>query len=91
MAVALFETLDAYLKEQRLRCREVFNHFDGGAKGWLAPEELGRLVEHFLPGQVGCGAGRGRAGVVGLSCGAGRCGATACARGPAHTCAGIDP
>jgi YD repeat-containing protein len=28
----------------------VFSHFDTGGKGWLAPDELGRLVEHFLPG-----------------------------------------
>ncbi len=72
MAVALFDTLDAYLKEQRMRCQEVFNHFDGGAKGWLAPEELGRLVEHFLPGQVRLGRGRPREGGRGgpeLRCG----------------------
>ncbi|KAG2493237.1 hypothetical protein HYH03_008653 [Edaphochlamys debaryana] len=52
MAQALFETLDAYLKQQRMKAREVFAHFDAAGKGWLAPEELGRLVEHFLPGKV---------------------------------------
>ncbi|GIL82053.1 hypothetical protein Vretifemale_10957 [Volvox reticuliferus] len=50
IASSLFETLDAYLKQHRMRCKEVFSHFDSGSKGWLAPEELGRLVEHFLPG-----------------------------------------
>ncbi|GLC39247.1 hypothetical protein PLESTB_001651900 [Pleodorina starrii] len=50
MASALFETLDAYLKQHRMRCKEVFSHFDSGSKGWLTPEELGQLVGHFLPG-----------------------------------------
>lgn len=52
MAQALFETLDTYLKQNRMKCQEVFAHFDKGAKGYLEPAELGQLVQHFLPNQV---------------------------------------
>lgn len=48
-AVALFDTLDRYLKENRMRAREVFDHFDQQRRGWLKPDELGRLIQHFLP------------------------------------------
>ncbi|KAG2427358.1 hypothetical protein HXX76_012552 [Chlamydomonas incerta] len=55
MAQALFETLDTYLKQNRMKCQEVFAHFDKGAKGYLEPAELGQLVQHFLPNQVSAG------------------------------------
>lgn len=43
-------------QEHKMRCREVFDAFDAGRKGWLAPAEVGKLVEHFLPGQATPGA-----------------------------------
>lgn len=40
----------AHIHTHACTCAQVFNRFDEGSKGWLRPEELGRLVEHFLPG-----------------------------------------
>lgn len=48
LAVMLFDTLDRYLKQQQMRAREVFDHFDQEKRGWLTPSELGKLVTHFL-------------------------------------------
>lgn len=47
-AVMLFDTLDQYLKQQQMRAREVFDHFDRDKRGWLTPSELAQLVQHFL-------------------------------------------
>lgn len=44
------QALDRYLKEERVRFRELFSHFDTDRSGHLDGRELGRLARKLVPG-----------------------------------------
>ena len=48
-AVNLFQRLDRYLKEGRVRFKDLFGQFDRGSKGYLSPGEMRQFIQELMP------------------------------------------